>query len=81
MFPRADGILLGGTFELDQWDARPQPDDDRPHPRLAQALLRALSAAPLEAARRRLQYIWQMNYQTSVPRSGGDAAPKCSRTS
>jgi glycine/D-amino acid oxidase-like deaminating enzyme len=26
MFPRADGILLGGTFELDQWDATPQPD-------------------------------------------------------
>ena len=25
MFPRADGILLGGTFELDQWDAAPQP--------------------------------------------------------
>ena len=26
MFPRADGILLGGTFERDQWDATPQPD-------------------------------------------------------
>jgi hypothetical protein len=26
MFPRPDGILLGGTFELDQWDATPQPD-------------------------------------------------------
>jgi D-amino-acid oxidase len=25
MFPRPDGILLGGTFELDQWDATPQP--------------------------------------------------------
>lgn len=25
MFPRADGILLGGTFEQDQWDATPQP--------------------------------------------------------
>src|SRR5438270_1407260 len=25
MFPRADGILLGGTFELDQWDATPDP--------------------------------------------------------
>lgn len=24
MFPRADGILLGGTFEHDEWDARPQ---------------------------------------------------------
>ena len=27
MFPRPDGILLGGTFELDQWDATPQADD------------------------------------------------------
>ena len=27
MFPRADGILLGGTFEFDTWDATPQPDD------------------------------------------------------
>ena len=25
MFPRPDGILLGGTFELDEWDATPQP--------------------------------------------------------
>jgi D-amino-acid oxidase len=25
MFPRADGIILGGTFELDQWDPTPQP--------------------------------------------------------
>ena len=25
MFPRPDGIILGGTFELDQWDATPQP--------------------------------------------------------
>jgi len=27
MFPRADGILLGGTFEYDTWDVTPQPDD------------------------------------------------------
>jgi hypothetical protein len=27
MFPRADGILLGGTFELDEWQAVPQPAD------------------------------------------------------
>jgi glycine/D-amino acid oxidase-like deaminating enzyme len=26
MFPRADGILLGGTFEHDQWEATPQPE-------------------------------------------------------
>jgi glycine/D-amino acid oxidase-like deaminating enzyme len=25
MFPRADGILLGGTFEQDQWEASPEP--------------------------------------------------------
>lgn len=25
MFPRPDGILLGGTFELDRWDAMPEP--------------------------------------------------------
>ena len=25
MFPRADGILLGGTFEQDEWDSTPQP--------------------------------------------------------
>ncbi|MGH6658813.1 MAG: FAD-dependent oxidoreductase [Sphingomicrobium sp.] len=25
MFPRADGIVLGGTFELDVWDATPDP--------------------------------------------------------
>ena len=27
MFPRADGILLGGTFEYDEWDPTPQPSD------------------------------------------------------
>ncbi|HEX2762927.1 MAG TPA: FAD-dependent oxidoreductase [Allosphingosinicella sp.] len=26
MFPRADGILLGGTFEYDQYDPTPQPE-------------------------------------------------------
>jgi glycine/D-amino acid oxidase-like deaminating enzyme len=25
MFPRADGILLGGTFEYDEWRAEPEP--------------------------------------------------------
>ena len=25
MFPRPDGIILGGTFELDKWDATPEP--------------------------------------------------------
>ena len=27
MFPRPDGIILGGTFEVDEWDATPQPAD------------------------------------------------------
>lgn len=27
MFPRKDGILLGGTFERGEWDATPQPSD------------------------------------------------------
>lgn len=27
MFPRGDGILLGGTFERGEWDATPQPED------------------------------------------------------
>jgi D-amino-acid oxidase len=25
MFPRPDGIILGGSFELDQWDTTPEP--------------------------------------------------------
>lgn len=25
MFPRPDGIILGGTFEVDQWDTNPEP--------------------------------------------------------
>ena len=27
MFPRPDGILLGGTFERGEWNAEPQPED------------------------------------------------------
>jgi glycine/D-amino acid oxidase-like deaminating enzyme len=26
MFPRPDGILLGGTFELDEWGTEPEPE-------------------------------------------------------
>jgi D-amino-acid oxidase len=26
MFPRADGILIGGTFELDEWQTEPEPE-------------------------------------------------------
>lgn len=25
MFPRPDGVILGGTFEVDQWDTTPEP--------------------------------------------------------
>jgi D-amino-acid oxidase len=25
MFPRSDGILLGGTFEYNNWDLTPDP--------------------------------------------------------
>ncbi|MND03077.1 hypothetical protein D3C83_227270 [compost metagenome] len=27
MFPRPDGIILGGTFERDVWDPKPDPVD------------------------------------------------------
>jgi glycine/D-amino acid oxidase-like deaminating enzyme len=27
IFPRSDGIVLGGTFERDEWDATPQPPE------------------------------------------------------
>lgn len=29
MFPRSDGILLGGTFEPNQWSLEPDPDQQR----------------------------------------------------
>jgi hypothetical protein len=25
MFPRPDGVILGGTAELDEWDTNPDP--------------------------------------------------------
>ena len=41
MFPRKDGVLLGGTFERNQWEATPQPEDIarivRSHKRLFEA--------------------------------------------
>ena len=42
MFPRADGILLGGTFERGVWDADAAARSDRPHPRPAPAPVRRL---------------------------------------
>ena len=49
MFPRPDGILLGGTFEVDQWDTTPDPAT---HRRIVAVHKRffAASAAPLEVA-------------------------------
>ena len=29
MFPRSDGILLGGTFERNNWDTTPDPEKTR----------------------------------------------------
>jgi D-amino-acid oxidase len=29
MFPRADGILLGGTFERGNWSIDPDPDTEK----------------------------------------------------
>jgi len=26
MFPRPDGIVLGGSFEYDKWEATPEPE-------------------------------------------------------
>ena len=55
MFPRADGILLGGTFELDEWDATPQPEriarilasHQAPVRRLSLHRLKSLARSPI----------------------------------
>ena len=74
MFPRADGILLGGTFERDVWDATPDPATIAGIIAAPQALLRRASAAPLEVAVERPRHSREMNYQTSIPQSGGEQA-------
>ena len=40
MFPRADGILLGGTFERDVWNTTPDPAAIAGHRLVASPLLR-----------------------------------------
>jgi glycine/D-amino acid oxidase-like deaminating enzyme len=48
MFPRADGIVLGGTFELDEWSTEPEPETIarivRSHRRLFSAFRRTCPA-------------------------------------
>ena len=53
MFPRADGILLGGTFERDVWDATPQPARHRAHRRFAQSSCSAVFAVHDPSSRRK----------------------------
>ena len=42
MFPRADGIVLGGTFERGIWETDAGARGDRPHHRVAPAAVRGL---------------------------------------
>ena len=51
MFPRADGILLGGTFERDDWYAS-RARRRSPASSLRTASCSPASAAPLELGRR-----------------------------
>ena len=73
MFPRPDGIILGGTFELDEWDTNAGARDDRSASSPATSASSPASAAPLEAAARRLRHSrGDMNYHTPIPQSGGE---------
>ena len=70
MFPRPDGILLGGTFEVDEWDATPSPAT------IARILARhkrssTPSAAPLEVLPGASDIRGEMNYQASIPQAAG----------
>ena len=52
MFPRADGIVLGGTFERGNWSTEPDADTERRIVAAHQAFFAAMSAArPRHAAR------------------------------
>ena len=74
MFPRPDGIILGGTFELDQWDATPQPAAIARILAVAQALLRRLPLHRLKCPRAASDIAGEMNYHSSIPQSGGEQA-------
>ena len=50
MFPRADGILLGGTFERDEWDDDARSPTTSPASSNRTAGCSPASAAPLERA-------------------------------
>ena len=72
MFPRPDGIILGGTFEVGEFNATPDPATIAKHHRSPQSLqrhpslpcLKCLSANPTSAG--------DMNYQTSIPHRSGE---------
>ena len=74
MFPRPDGILLGGTFER-----RPVGRDARSRRRSpasspSTSASSPPSAAPLEVAARAPDIAGEMNYHASIPQSGGEQA-------
>ena len=76
MFPRADGIILGGTFERDQWDTTPDPAAIAGSSRAISASSTA-SAAPLEQRRRAPDIAVEMNYHTLHSPERRGASPKC----
>jgi glycine/D-amino acid oxidase-like deaminating enzyme len=49
MFPRADGILLGGTFELDDWSTEPDPATTQKILRAHEALFGAFRCGTIKA--------------------------------
>src|SRR5258708_871956 len=52
MFPRPDGIILGGTFEIDQWDTTPEPQTIARIVENHKAFFAALRCTALSACRR-----------------------------
>ena len=79
MFPRADGILLGGTFERDEWEPTPAARRRSPGSSPRTSSCSPASAAPLELAPSRLQSRAAMTYQTSFPAIGPGASERRER--
>ena len=73
MFPRPDGIILGGTFELDNGTRRPSP---RRSPRIIAATSASspASAAPLEVPGAGPDIAWRNELSRPIPQSGGEPA-------